>query len=403
MNKIFIVAVGLFTLNGCAYDGETPDNNPNLRPLSAAEQTVSAANNNFAFNLFQTIRNNSDGSNVFISPLSVTTALAMTMNGACDSTQQSILKVLKFGNYSPQQVDQACKDLTSLLTSMDRTVSLGLANSVWSNQRYSVRDSFATTIKNYFDGTVQGLNFSDPNSAKHINSWIESKTNHLIKNMIESTTEDEAMLLVNAIYFKGDWSYQFDASKTHSAPFYREDGSSQNVTTMFSKETTVSYFTNSTFELIDIPYGNKQFTMTVLMPYTKHSINEILQQVTADSLNHWLSQTQSTTTQLEIPKFKMSWKKELLGSLINMGMQTSGFPRLFKENLPLQISGVLHQSLIDVNEEGTEAAAATVVTMLVSSAPPKLTQINRPFLYMIREKHSNTILFMGQMMMPSDL
>ncbi len=403
MKKGFLCLLVIFSVSCSYHDLPVPSNKPNLKALSTSEQMLSSANNDFAFNLFRSIQSEASQDNIFISPLSVTMAMAMTMNGACDSTQQSILKLLQFGNYTPQEVDQACKDLTAMLTSMDRTVQLGLANSVWNNAHYAVRDTFATTINNYFDGTVQGLNFSDPNSVNVINSWVESKTNHLIKNIIDHTSKDEAMFLINAIYFKGNWTYQFDPSKTYSAPFYQTDGSSQSVSTMLSKGATVSYFGNQNFQLIDIPYGNQQFTMTVLMPSQNYSLNNLLETLKMDSLNQWLSKSSSLTPQLELPKFEMKWKKDLLDDLKSMGMPTTGFPYLFKENLPLEISGVIHQSYINVDETGTEAAAAIVVEIGFTSAPlPQTIKINRPFIYLIREKHTNAILFMGQMIMPSD-
>jgi len=192
-------------------------------------------------------------------------------------------------------------------------------------------------------------------------------------------------------------TYQFDASKTYSAPFFQEDGSFQNVTTMFSKGAKIEFFQNSNLKLVDIPYGNKQFSMTILMPSANYSINELTKSVTADSLVTWLTKSDTLTPLLEIPKFKMSWKKDLKRDLVHLGIDTVGFPYLFKENLLLEISRVIHQSFIDVNEEGTEAAAATIVEINQSTAPPPpLTiKINRPFIYLIREKHSNAILFMG--------
>lgn len=405
MKKLIFFGILLLSIS-CSHHDAAPDNKPNLQPLTATERVVASANNDFAFTLFRQVQNGANNTNIFISPLSVTMALAMTMNGASESTRESILQVLDFGNASPEDVDEACKDLTATLTSMDRTVQLGLANSVWYNQRFAVRDSFATIIKNYFDGTTQGLNFSDPNSVKTINNWVASKTNNLIKNLIDRLTEDEVMLLINTIYFKGDWTYQFDASQTKNLPFYLEDGSSQNVSTMFSKGTKISLYQNQNLSLIDIPYGNQQFSMTVLMPTSNYSINQLVQTLNVDSLNSWLNKSDTLKPQLELPKFKMNWGNDLLNDLTNMGMLTTDFPYLFKD-IPaddLAISKVIHQSYIDVNEKGTEAAAATAVGIELTSAGPSkpiTIQINRSFIYLIREKHTNTILFIGQMFLPS--
>ncbi|GHN01277.1 serpin [Cytophagales bacterium WSM2-2] len=378
-----------------------PDNKPNLRELSVTEQSVSTANNDFAFNLFRKAHQEAENENIFFSPLSVTIGLAMTMNGASDETRQSILNVLQFNNTSPTDVNQACKDLTTLLTSMDRTVQIGLANSVWTNQNFTVQKSFSDIISQYYDGKVQALNFSDQSSVNTINSWIESKTNHLIKKMVSSTNPDDAMFLVNAIYFKGSWKNPFENSQTHPAPFFAEDGASHSVTTMHSKESKILFFQNDNFMLVDIPYGNEQFSMSILMPTGNYSVNSLTSILKQDSLEKWLDHSVSISPQLELPKFKMNWKKELKNVLSGMGMKLTGFPHLFEEPLSLEITSVLHQSYVDVNEQGTEAAAATTVTIGVTSVgPPPVIKINRPFVYLIREKHTNATLFMGQMFSP---
>jgi serine protease inhibitor len=397
------LAAFIVVVSCTSHNAILPDNPPNLRTLSVAEKNVSAASNDFAFDFFRQVQSDLPNENIFISPLSLTTVLAMTMNGAGDSTRKSIVRLLKLGN-TPAEVDQACKDLTTLLMSMDRTVNLSIANSIWSNQQFAVRDSFATVIRNYFDGKVQSLNFSDPDSKSTINSWVASKTNNLIQNLVKELTPQDVMLLVNAIYFKGNWTFQFDPSKTYDAPFYHEDGTSQNVKTMFSKGATISYYANSNLTLIDIPYGNQQFMMTVLMPTANYSVDQLARNLNADSLSSWLNYARSITSQLELPKFTMRWGKDFLDDLKAMGMRTSGFLYLFKDDLPmLEISRVIQQSYISVDEVGTEAAAATYVaiTMTTSGVPqPETIKINRPFVYLIREKHTDAILFMGKMLLP---
>src|SRR5437868_14196263 len=170
---------------------------------------------------------------------------------------------------------------------------------------------------------------------------------------------------------------------------------------MFSKKTAVLYFKNQNFQLIDIPYGNQQFSMTVLMPSQNYSVNNLIENIKMDSLNFWLQKSYSYSPELELPKFDMKWKKDLLDDVKSMGMQTSGFPYLFEENLSLEISHIVHQSYIAVDETGTEATAATAVQIGVTALPPTpAIKINRPFIYLIREKHTNAILFMGQMIHP---
>jgi serpin B len=405
MKKNLISLALILIVGACKYDSQTlvfPDNKPNLVPLSAADITVSNASTDFAISLFRKAQSASTGENIFMSPLSVTMALAMVMNGASDSTKRSIVKLLNFENYSPKQVDAACKNLSEALTTMDRTVSLGLANSMWSNQAYALNDSLAVDVKNYFDGTAQSLNFSDPTSLQAINSWVASKTNNLIPNLLSQLAQDDVVFLINAIYFKAAWTSNFDPSKTADLPFYGEDGSVKNVSTMFSSGVRLLKLETSSFTLVDMPYGNRQFSMTVLMPSPGSSVSELIQRVTVDSLNHWLHLGDTVTTQTHFPKFTVNWKKDLLGDLISLGLHSYGYTQILKDNTSVKLSKVLQQAYISVNETGTEAAASTAVGNMVTAAgPPQTVVINRPFIYLIREKYTGSILFIGQMMMPS--
>ena len=393
-----------FALASCVSHDLQPDNRPNLRALSAEEVTVSAANNDFGFNLFRNLEQQNSG-NMFISPLSVGMALGMTLNGASPATQESILKTIEFGNLQPSEVNQAYKDLTGLLTSMDRTVEMDMANSIWYKKELTVKGPFASVIQNYYSGTIQGLDFSDPSSVKTINQWVEGKTKNKIKNLLSEIDPNAVMFLINAIYFKGNWNNQFDPALTKPADFKLEDGSLQQVPMMFSKGVKLFRYQHDQFLLADIPYGNKQFGMTILLPNTGRTVKDINALLSADSLSHWLNQADSIQPELTMPKFKMEWKKDLKTNLMKMGMAMADFPDLIEEQLPLKIDKVIHQSFIEVNEQGSEAAAATAVEIGYTAVGPpaiQLIQINRPFLFIIREKHSGVILFIGQLADPSN-
>lgn len=400
MKKLMaITCVGL--LAACDQSDVSRDNAPNLRTLSAAEIQVAAGTNDFAFNLFRNIQKETPENN-FISPLSVSIALAMTLNGAAGDTQQGILNTIDFGDFSADEINQGYKDLTALLLSMDKKVKLGIANSVWYSEKYHVKESFADKITTYYDGVVTGLNFGDAASKNKINNWVENKTNGRIKDLINNISQDEVMFLVNAIYFKGDWTYQFDKSKTKKANFKKIDGTTAPVDMMFSSGVKMlHYYANST-RLLDIPYGNKQFSLTLLVPDNPEHITNLVSSLDMETFNYWLSQADSLKPEFEMPKFKMTWKDDLLKNLKTMGMPIAGFPNLFKEDLDLAISRVIHQSFLDINEEGTEAAAATAVGIELTSAPsqPVRITVDRPFVFMIREKHTGAILFVGQLIDP---
>ena len=401
MKKWCIALVLSLSIFSCEDHSVAPDNPPNLRELSSSEIAVSSSLNDFGFNLFRKINQDQ---NTFISPLSVSIALGMVLNGASDETAESILQTIDFGDLTPEQVNQAYKDLTGLLLSMDRTTDVRIANSVWYHNEYNVKNAFEEIIENYYDGVVQSLDFKSSTAKNTINSWVADKTNDRIQNLIDQISGDEIMFLINAIYFKGEWQYQFDASKTHDADFTREDGSVTTVSMMQSKGSMIQYGVNENVQLIDIPYGNGQFRMTVLVP-EPGGINGLAAELTSSQLNNWLSASDSLSVELEMPKFKMTWKKDLKDILADMGMKTAGFPKLFEENLPLAISRIIHQSFLEVNEKGSEAAAATAIGIGYTSLPPKPLRItiDRPFIFFIREKHSGVILFSGQLKDPTGL
>ena len=388
-------------LAACSDESVTPDNPPNLRTLSSSEIAVSSSLNDFGFELFRKVN---EEKNTFISPLSVSIALGMVLNGASEETKQSIINTIDFDGLTAEEVNQAYRDLIALLLSMDKQVKVGIANSVWNHQDFAVNKDFSKTIESYYDGTVQAIDFKNASAKNTINNWVEDKTSNRIKDLIDQISGDEIMFLINAIYFKGDWQYQFDASKTHTANFTRADGSATPVDMMFSKGAKIQYGVKDGVQLLDIPYGNGQFRMTILVP-TTGSLHDLSESLTATQLSNWLDAADSVSVELEIPKFKMTWKNDLLGTLQAMGMRTSRFPNLFEEQLPLAISRVVHQSFLEVNEKGSEAAAATAIGIELTNFPPRPTRItiNEPFMFFIREKHSGAILFCGQLVDPSVL
>lgn len=403
MTKGLLAVLAIIVL-GCQSNDVSKDNAPNTRILSAAETQVREGSNKFAFKLFKKIQK-TEPENAFISPLSVSSALAMTLNGAEGETQQSILNTIDYGDFSAAEVNDAYKELTSLLKTTDRKVELGLANSVWYTNNLHVQNTFANVIRDFYDGTVQGLDFNNSDASKQIiNGWVEQKTHDRIKNLIEEIANDQVMFLVNAIYFKGDWTYKFDKSKTKLSNFTTPSG---KITTdlMFSEGSTVNFYSDDNLQLVDIPYGNEQFSFTLLMPHQTADVKSLIDNLNPEDFSYWLSQSQKLSARLELPKFKMEWKMDLKQTLSEMGMNTYGFPNLFEEEVPLAISSVVHQSFVEVNEEGSEAAAATVVSVVLTSAPPEPTTItlDKSFVFMIREKHTGIILFIGQLIDPSKL
>ncbi|HEY8936163.1 MAG TPA: serpin family protein [Cyclobacteriaceae bacterium] len=403
--RLLLLSSLLVIAQACSNNNVEPDNKPNLRALSSNEIQVSKSNETFAFKLFNEVSKSSED-NIFISPISVSTALGMTLNGAEGTTKDGILQTIDYGALQPADVNEGYKGLSSLLTSMDKKVEFDLANSIWYRNDLTINNDFANTVQTYYHGKAQGLNFSSPDSKNIINNWVENNTNHKIKNLIEEISSETVMLLINATYFKGNWASQFDKSKTKKDLFYKEDGTTAQVDMMTSGSESVLFSEDDSVSMIDLPYGNGQFSMTILLPKTRLTISEIRENLSSEYFDGLLDKTTKSIRELRMPKFTLNWKEELNEPLRNLGMSvafsdSASFPYLFNNPMSLKISRVTHQSYIEVNEEGTEAAAATSVEIIMTSpAPSAPITINRPFIFVIREKHSKAILFIGQFLNP---
>ncbi|MBX2899728.1 MAG: serpin family protein [Cyclobacteriaceae bacterium] len=407
MRKLVVLSVAFCM--ACSSNEPEPENLPDLRTLSAAETSLVAGNNQFAVNLFTQLPQ--DDPNLFFSPLSIGIALGMTLNGAEAETRQGILNTIQFGSLTAAEVNQGYADLMRLLAGMDRTVNLSFANSVWYRNPLTVRTDFKSAIESSYQGTVQGLDFTSPQAKQTINNWVESKTNTKIKNVIQQIDAHLVMFLINAIYFKGDWTYSFDKAQTKAENFYLEDGTIIQMPTMRAEKVNVTLYAHEKFNLITIPFGNKQFEFTVLLPRPGYTTADVTASLSAAALEDWIFNAHEQTVKLQMPKFKMKWKKNLNDELSALGMARAfipgqaQLPNFFNDPLALYIDFVDHHSFLELTETGAEAAAVTVVGIGYTSMPaePALVAINKPFVFMIREKHSGAITFMGQLKNPASL
>lgn len=385
------------------------DNTPKLRSLSAEEKEIIVSANDFSYDLFSRISQNHTGENVFISPFSVSTALSMTLNGADGTTLSAMKEALGLTHLSDDEINKAYKDLAAFLLSLDKKVALEVANSNWYRQNLTVNSNFKNLLLEYYDAEVHAANFDDPTAKDQINGWIEDKTHGKIREMLDQIPGDAVMYLINAIYFKADWQYQFDKNDTKDRDFHLADGSTTKVPTMHSKGVKLNHSYREGVQYIEIPYGNGQFNFTVLMPDNASTdINAFTESLNEEFMQQLIADTSSFTAELYLPKLKIQFKEELKEVLSDMGMgiaftRQAQFPRLFETQLPLFISRVLHQSFLEVNEEGSEAAAATIVEIVRYSAggsAPPVIRIDKPFVFFIREKHSGAVLFAGKVVNP---
>ena len=399
--------IGIFSCNP-ANDGDM-NRTPDLRPITAEEEVIIGSANDFAFDIFARINDLQPQNNLFISPLSISTALSMTANGAVGDTKAGIKKALHLEDVSDEEMNAAYKTLIPFLINLDPKVTIELANSNWYRQEYHIKDAFRKILAEYYDAEIRAADFDDPATKNLINQWIADKTHGKIKNMIDQIPSDAIMYLINAIYLKATWQYQFDKDKTEMRDFHLADGSTIQVETMYGKGLKAALYQNNDLQFIELPYGNGQFVFTILLPKDVSKLNDIIDGLDAGSLTEMANAADTARFEVYLPKFKIEYKTGLKTVLTAMGMGQSfgdeaDFSDLFVETLDLYISRVMHQSFIEVDEEGTEAAAATVVEVGVTSIGPEnpnVLHIDRPFAFFIREKHSNSILFSGKMMDPS--
>lgn len=410
MLKKTIAALGLLSvLAACQNDDNSPSPTPQPRKdiiLTRSEQELLNMGNDFAFRFFnQVCSTENEHPNVFVSPLSASLCLSMITNGADGHTLTEMQDVLGFpaASCTLNDLNSYNQKLTSALLSLDNTTQLGIANSIWVNKGFNVYDSFVDLNKKMYDARVEELDFNSPTAKDVINQWCADKTNNCIKKVIENIPADVRMYLINALYFKGIWKSRFTKTATVREDFANADGSRQKVE-MMNQTAAFNYASTDVFSLAELPYGNEAFSMVILLPAEGKTLNECLAGLTCDNWKEWSNAMTRRELQLKLPRFKVEYKKKLMEDLAAMGMKDAfdGYNADFSKMSAVKLCiGLLEQfTYIHVDEEGTEAAAVTVGGMLETSAPSTETipfYVNRPFAYIIKEKSTGAILFMGKM------
>lgn len=368
-----ITIVSIVTFFSCREEVDCNcDFPPNLRPITAEEEMIIESVNDFAFDIFLKINAIEPNKNLFISPLSISTALSMTANGAVGETKNGIKKTLHQDNLSDQEMNEAYKSLVDFIIELDPKVTMKLANSNWYNQEYHIEDEFRNILLRFYNAEVNATDFTDPGAKNVINGWIEDKTNDKIKDMIDQIPPDVVMYLINAIYLKATWQYQFDKDRTDKMDFFLTNGSKALTDMMYSDGVKANYYADKNLQYIELPYGNGQFVFSILLPKDPKKLDEIISNFDVNQFNSFIEGADTSTFKVYLPKFKIEYKITLNDILAAMGMEQSfgggaDFSDLFVEELDLYISRVLHQSFLEVDEEGTEAATATIVDIRETS------------------------------------
>jgi serine protease inhibitor len=379
------------------------------RPLTSMEQALVASDNTFGFKLFQSVNRADSGTSVFISPVSVSMALGMTLNGANGTTRDAMARTLEFGGMSQNDINTSYKSLIALLINLDPKVKFQIANSIWHRPDLNVEQSFKDVNKQNFDAEINSIDFGDPAAARTINSWVDRNTNGKIKEIVpDPIPRDLVMYLINAMYFKGTWTYRFDSTQTRNDFFILADGS-RKPCRMMSQGGEFSYYADDQIQAIDMLYGDAGFSTTILLPKAGTNIETFSGQLTQQQWNTWVGRMSKTKGDIYLPKFKLEYKKKLNDMLIAMGMSVAFIPGSadftnIDRRGQLFISEVMHKTFVQVDEEGTEAAAVTSVGIGRTSIGPSdnfVMRVDRPFIVVVREHHSGTILFIGKIVEPT--
>ncbi len=409
----FLVAVTIaflfwLMLGACGNQNVTGISDELPRELTVLEKKLVERDNRFSIDLFKQTNALDAKKNVILSPLSASFALAMTLNGANHATRDSMIYALRLDDMQESEINQSYRSLIDLLLNLDPKVIMEIANAIFYKENYGFEQEFLDINRKYFDAEVRGLNFFDPGAPGIINGWVKDKTRGKIEKIVDSIDPRDVMFLINAIYFKGTWLYQFDKTKTQDDQFRLEDGSTRDVK-MMMQTAYLDYLANDEIEAVDLPYGGGAFRMTVVLPRTGQSINAFIAGLTAEKWQTWMNSFGKDSVTVHLPRFKLRYDTKLNQPLSGMGMgiafdpQRADFTRMYK-NGGLYISYVRQNTYVEVNEEGTEAAAVTVVGIRETSigpSGPKLFRVDRPFLFVIREKNSGTILFIGKVLDPT--
>ena len=361
--------------------------------------SVAAANTRFGFKLLQDLRERDSGANIFISPLSISIALTMTYNGAVGETEHAMAEVLEIEGLDRDAVNHSNAALRNSLEDPDPKVEISIANSIWSRQGVEFNADFLERNRVFFGAEVASLDFSAPEATEIINEWVNTNTNGKIEKIVDRISPQTLLFLINAIYFKGSWQEEFDKSHTRPGIFQLLDGSEKQVE-MMRREGEYPYFRGESFEATSLPYGDGRMGMYIFLPNRDSDLNEFLDNVNADTWGHWISQFRDRRHDMILPRFKLEYEATLNDTLAALGMEIAfGSGADFSGMGPsLFISEVKHKTFVEVNEEGTEAAAVTAVVGVKSV--PSVFRVDRPFFFTIYDAETETILFMGTVTEP---
>lgn len=405
---LFLVAAILVSLGACCFGFNkgpkaTKANKESDKAAEIVDKNFVGSNSEFALDLFNRLANKDSSSNIFISPISISIAMAMVYNGANGASRQDISEIFRFKNYDADSLNKAFKLLLTSMSGIDEMVELYTGNSIWLKDDLKINKDFTSLTENYYNATVNLADFESSDTVNKINDWAGKATQGKIKNIADPASLKNAVIyLANAIYFKGQWRDKFKQENTEEDDFFLADKSSKKVQ-MMQNTGEFDYYDGEKFRVIRMPYGRRKSSMYVFLPDEDIDINDLLTSLSVELLDKYILQSTSEEVMLKFPKFNIDYSANLENTLKNMGMNTSFNKDTadFSGIAPgVFISQIAHKAIIEVNEEGTVAAAASSFGMGALAVKPIEFTVNKPFILLIKDDRTGNILFEGRIMVP---
>lgn len=377
-------------------------------PTAGDQEIVVGGNTSFALDLYARLRTQ-DG-NLFLSPYSISTALAMTYAGALGETERQMADVLHFSLEQTRLHPALAALESSLKAAGDGTgCTLHVANALWGQQGYGLLDEFLALNKEHYGAGFRAVDFANATeqARQTINAWVADQTQRMIRELLREGDLNPAdvLVLTDAIYFKGNWASRFDRQHTQDAPF-RIDGSQSVVVPMMQQLAPFAFATTDELDLLELPYAGERLSMVLLLPKQVDGLAAVEQSLSTENLHKWLGRLRRAPVRVSLPRFKLDFRTDLAKTLEAMGMRDAfsagkaDFSGMTGRR-ELFIAMVIHQARVDVNEEGTEAAAATAVKMK-KGGPISAFVADHPFLFLIRDRQTGSILFVGRVVNPKE-
>lgn len=403
--KGFLLLSLLLFLISCASDDKKKEA-PDVSSIDDEQiETMSHANNTLGFSTLTELHEEEE--NVFLSPTSLYSALLLAYNGADGKTKEAFSELLEMKDLTDEEVNKTMYALADRLLKDTDEIEVTSANSLWLADTYNFQSDYKKAMETYFDAQIETIDKADDRSVDKINDWVKKGTNEKIEEIIEAPLQSNFVaLLVNVLYFNGNWQHEFPEDATSDDTFYAKD---EEIELAFMQlEEELAYMENDDVEAVRLPYGEGEMQMEIYLPKEDKDLTEFIASTLPEHRADWQDAFEKTTGTVHMPKFELEYDIVLNDALQALGIEDAfsdqaNFSKLVEESEALRISEVKQKTFLDVSEKGTEAAAATSVEIVETSAvieEPFEMKVNRPFVFAITDVETDTILFLGKIEEP---